>query len=257
MTKNRKPLIAGNWKMHKTIMESLELTDGIVKKLAELDLAGSVDALICPPFTALESVSNRLSQTSVKLGGQNCAFMKEGALTGEVSPLMLLDVGCEFVVLGHSERRAHFGETDDVINSKIKLALECGLVPIVCVGETLDEREHRKTFAVLRAQMHGCLAGLSIEQIAKLTVAYEPVWAIGTGRTATPETAQEAHRFIRGLLALLASEEAADTVRILYGGSVKPESAAALLAQPDIDGALVGGASLTADTFCDIITSAR
>jgi len=256
MTRNRKPLIAGNWKMHKTIMESLELVDGIVKKLAELDVA-DVDVLVCPPFTALESVSNRLSQTCIALGGQNCALLREGARTGEVSPVMLLDVGCEFVILGHSERRAHFHETDEVIGGKVKLALECGLLPIVCVGETLDERERGRAFDVLRTQTHGCLTGLSAEQIAKLAVAYEPVWAIGTGRTATPETAQEAHRFIRGLLVSVANDDVADTVRILYGGSVKPENAAALLAQPDLDGALVGGASLNADAFCDIITSAR
>ena len=242
--------------MHKTIMESLELVDGIVKKLAELDVA-DVDVLVCPPFTALDSVSSRLSRTCVALGGQNCALLKEGARTGEVSPLMLLDVGCEFVILGHSERRAHLGETDEIINGKVKLALECGLLPIVCVGETLDEREQGKAFDVLRTQIHGCLDGLSAEQIAKLAVAYEPVWAIGTGRTATPETAQETHRFIRGLLASVANDDVADTVRILYGGSVKPENAAALLAQPDLDGALVGGASLKADAFCDIITSAR
>ncbi len=256
MTKNRRPLIAGNWKMHKTIMESLELVGGIVKKLAELGVA-DVDVLVCPPFTALESVSNRLSQTCVALGGQNCALLREGARTGEVSPLMLLDVGCEFVILGHSERRAHFHETDEVVNGKVKLALECGLLPIVCVGETLDEQEQGKTLEVLRTQVQGCLRGLSAEQMAKLTLAYEPVWAIGTGRTATPETAQEAHRFIRGLLASLANDEVADVVRILYGGSVKPENAAALLAQPDLDGALVGGASLKADAFCDIIIRAR
>ena len=256
MTKNRRPLIAGNWKMHKTIMESLELVDGIVKNLAEVDVAG-VDVLVCPPFTALESASNRLSQSFVSLGGQNCALLKEGARTGEVSPLMLLDVGCKFVIIGHSERRAHFNETDEIVNAKVKLTLECGLSPIVCVGETLDDREQNRTFDVIKTQVRSCLNGFTAEQISKLTIAYEPVWAIGTGRTATPETAQEVHGFIRGLVASLATNEVADAARILYGGSVKPENAASLLEKPDIDGALVGGASLRADAFCDIVTSAR
>ncbi len=257
MAKERRPLIAGNWKMHKTIKESLELVDGIIEKLAKQPVEG-VDVLLCPAFTALESVSKRLSGTDVALGGQNCSLLREGARTGEISPLMLLDVGCTFVILGHSERRSYFRETDEIISEKVKLALECGLQTVLCVGETLKQREQGRTFDVLKTQIEGCLSGLSAEQLARVTVAYEPIWAIGTGRTATPETAQEAHRFIRGQIASLSTAaEVANKMRMLYGGSVKPENAVSLLAQPDIDGALVGGASLNANAFYTIITSAR
>ncbi|RLC44420.1 MAG: triose-phosphate isomerase [Candidatus Coatesbacteria bacterium] len=256
MANERRPLIAGNWKMHKTIKESVELVDGIIGSLAKQPVEG-VDVLVCPAFTALERVSKRLSGTDIALGGQNCSHLREGARTGEISPLMLLDAGCTFVILGHSERRSYFHETNEMIGAKVKLALECGLRPVLCVGEALEQREQGRTFDVLRTQIEGCLTGLAAEQLAKVTVAYEPIWAIGTGRTATPETAQEAHRFIRGLIASLSMAQVANGTRILYGGSVKPENAASLLAQPDIDGALVGGASLKADAFYAIITSAR
>lgn len=233
------------------------MANAVVKGLDDEVLA-EVDVLICPPFTALESVWNRLSGSKLSLGAQNCSDLKEGARTGEISPLMLLDLGCKFVILGHSERRAYFGETDEFINSKIGLALECGLEPIVCIGETLEQREAGKTLDVLRAQLQGGLADLSEEDISALTIAYEPVWAIGTGRTATPETAQDAQRFIREVIdSSTTRSEVADSVRILYGGSVKPENARALLSQPDIDGALVGGASLDPESFISIIKSAR
>ena len=257
MSARKRPLIAGNWKMHNTIMESLELVDALVKRL-DIEGVTEVDVLVCPPFTALESVSNRLAGTQkVLLGAQNCAQQRQGAFTGETSPLMLLDVGCKYVILGHSERRAIFGETNELVNAKLKLTLECGLGPIVCVGETLDERENGSTFNVLETQVRGCLAGIRPEKMAEVTLAYEPVWAIGTGRTATPETAEEAHRFIRQIVDSMANDAIATSMRKLYGGSVKPGNASDLFREPDIDGALVGGASLDAESFFGIISSAR
>jgi len=212
-----------------------------------------VDVAVCPPFPYLISASRILRGTGIRLGAQNMAWEESGAFTGEVSGRMLRDAGCDLVILGHSERRHIFGETDDMIHRKIKKALECGLHPIVCVGETLEEREAEETKTVIQAQVEGCLGALTKEEMEKITVAYEPVWAIGTGKTATPEQAQEVHGFIRGWLKHQFSEKISGQTRIQYGGSVKPENAAELLSQPDIDGALVGGASLRADSFAAIV----
>ena len=256
MTTSRKPLIAGNWKMNRTIPESVELIDAIVAGLPDR-IENDVDVLVCPPFTALQSASERLASSIVALGAQNCAWGKDGAYTGEISVSMLLDVGCAFVILGHSERRKFFSETDQTISRRLNAVLATSLSPIVCVGETLNQRESGETMRVLETQVRGCLSGLSKEDMGRITLAYEPVWAIGTGKTATPETAMKAHEFIRGIVEKLASNEVAESMRILYGGSVKPGNAGPLFEQPDIDGALVGGASLDASSFLGIISKAR
>jgi len=244
----RRLLIAGNWKMHKTVPEAVEL----VRELKELvkDVTDR-DILVCPPFTALYPVSQELKGSNIYLGGQNMFYEEEGAFTGEISPLMLKDVGCRFVILGHSERRHIFKEDDRLINKKVLSAVEHGLTPILCVGETLQERESGRTKEVVKKQVVEGLKGLTPE--SEFVIAYEPVWAIGTGRTATPELAQEVHEFIRNTLKELFGSEKAETVRILYGGSVKPNNAAGLLKMPDIDGALVGGASLKAESFSQIV----
>ena len=213
----------------------------------------TVEVAVCPPATALAAVCEAAKGSKVEVGGQNLYPAEEGAYTAEISPLFLKAVGCSHVILGHSERRTIFGEKDAFINEKVKVALAHGLVPIVCCGETEGEREQGITQKVVETQIRGCLAGLSVEEIAKLVIAYEPVWAIGTGKTATPEDAQKVHAFIRGLLKSLTDEATADSIRIQYGGSVKPGNAAELLGQADIDGALVGGASLKADSFAGIV----
>jgi triosephosphate isomerase len=253
MRRLRKKIIAGNWKMNKSTAEAQALAQEIVKELAGCSEA---DVVLCPPFTALKVVGDVISQTSIKLGAQNMHWEGEGAFTGEISASMLRDLYCWYVILGHSERRTCFGETDDHVNRKVKAALAATLLPIVCVGETLKEREAGQTEAVVKRQLEGGLAGLGAGELAKVVVAYEPVWAIGTGRTATPEQAQEVHAFIRKVLAGLASEEAAQTVRIQYGGSMKPANARDLLTQPDIDGGLIGGASLDARLFVEIVRQA-
>jgi triosephosphate isomerase (TIM) len=247
----RRKFICGNWKMHKTSAEAVAL----VRELRE-KVKTQAQVAVAPPFTALAAVKAALRDSTLQMFGQNCHHEKQGAFTGEVSAPMLADAGCEGVILGHSERRQYFGETDEGVNRKIRAALEARLHPIVCVGESLQERESNRTWEVVSRQVRGVFAGMGGEQIGRCTLAYEPVWAIGTGKTATTAQAQEVHGQIRGLLRDLAGTQVADAVRIQYGGSVKPENAADLLGQPDIDGALVGGASLKADDFARIIAGA-
>ncbi|KAF1086141.1 Triosephosphate isomerase [Sporotomaculum syntrophicum] len=249
------PLIAGNWKMFKTVGEAVDFVRELAYRVSGLH---GVEMVVCPPFTALAAVSGLLRDlgAGIAVGAQNMYWENEGAYTGEVAPGMLKEIGCRYVILGHSERRQYFGETDVMVNKKVHAALAHDLMPIVCVGERLEERESGTTEAVVRKQVEGSLAGLSAVQAAKLVVAYEPVWAIGTGRTASASDAQQVNEFIRGLLRSLFGEVAAQAVRIQYGGSVKPGNAAELMAQPDIDGALVGGASLEVDSFTDIIKNA-
>jgi triosephosphate isomerase len=243
-------LIAGNWKMHTTLAEARELARGIVQGLGP---APTAEVTVAPPYTALAAVAEVLAGTPVRLAAQDVFWEEKGAYTGAISPVMLVDVGCSQVIIGHSERRQHFGETDATVNRKVKAALKAGLGPIVCVGETLAEREAGLTLKVVERQIQEGLAGLPADAASRLVIAYEPVWAIGTGRTATPAQAQEVHAFIRTFLPdLLGTPQ----VRILYGGSVTPDNAAILLAEPDIDGALVGGASLKAASFLAIIAAA-
>ena len=246
----RRLLIAGNWKMHKTVQEAVEL----VRELKELvsDVKDR-DILVCPPFTALYAVSRELEGSNIALGAQNMFYEEKGAFTGEISPLMVKDVGCSYVILGHSERRHIFGETDELINKKVLSAVNHGLIPILCVGETLQEREEDKTKEVIERQVKEGLKGLN--ETSEFVIAYEPVWAIGTGKTATPELAEKVHSFIREILAEMFGKEKADSIRILYGGSVQPENAAGLMSQPNIDGSLVGGASLKAESFAKIVKS--
>jgi triosephosphate isomerase (TIM) len=248
----RKLIIAGNWKMCKTIGDAIELTTGLKRELFSFNWQ-TVDVVVCPAFTALAEVAEVIAETGIGLGAQNCHWEKEGAFTGEVSCPMIKDTGATFVIIGHSERRQFFGETNESVNKKTNAALANGLTPIVCVGETLAEREANKTFAVLEKQLTDGFAGIVAQEMARVIVAYEPVWAIGTGKTATSVGAQEAHQFIRGVLSKLFTVETAQEVRIQYGGSVKPENAADLMKQPDIDGALVGGASLKVDSFVAIV----
>jgi len=250
----RKPIVAGNWKMNKTIPEAVELVRGLRELVRDVEGA---DVVVCPPFTALPAVWEELKGTNIKLGAQNMFWEPKGAFTGEISAEMLLTAGCEYVILGHSERRQYFGETNEVVNRKVKAALESGLKPIVCVGETREERERGVTEEVVRDHVMGSLSGLTAEDLGKgLVVAYEPVWAIGTGLTATPEQAQEVHALIRKLIAEGFGEEASRSLRIQYGGSIKPGNARELFSQPDIDGGLVGGASLEAESFASIVKSA-
>lgn len=222
----------------------------------ELYQIENVDIVVCPPYTLLAYLADALETSNINLGAQDVYWQEEGAFTGEVSPGMLKDAGCRFVIIGHSERRQYFGETNETVNKKIKAALKYSLVPIVCVGETLSERESAKTFQVLEEQVHNGLKDLSAQEAAGLVIAYEPVWAIGTDKTATPLQAQEAHKYIRDLLIKVYNKEVADSIRIQYGGSVKPENTCELMSQADVDGALVGGASLTAESFIQIIRKA-
>jgi triosephosphate isomerase len=244
----RRPLIAGNWKMFKTQAQAEALATDVRN-----GASGDVDVVIAPPFTALATVAAVLKGSAVGLAGQNMHSEAEGAFTGEVSPAMLRDAGCTHVILGHSERRQLFGETDEGVAKKAQAAFAHGLTPIVCVGETLAERESSRTMEVVERQTERALRGLTADQAAVLLVAYEPVWAIGTGRTATPEQAQEVHAFIRKHVAGSHGAPAAAALRILYGGSVKPDNIGALMAQADVDGALVGGASLEAFGFLKIV----
>ena len=248
--KNRKPLIAGNWKMYKTSSEAVETARHLVKLVAD---AKDVDIMIAPQFTALAPVSEIVKGSLVSLGGQNLFWEKKGAYTGEIAAEMLIDVGCSHVIIGHSERRQYFGETDDTVNKKINSAIKGQLTPVFCVGETEKERESKDTFSVLDKQLTKGLEGFSSDQLGKLVVAYEPVWAIGTGKTATSDQAQEVHQFLRSMLEKIFGDSFSKTIRILYGGSVKPGNIAELMAMPDIDGALVGGASLDAETFSKIV----
>lgn len=249
----RKTFIAGNWKMYKNINEAIELATGLKRDLYNVD---NVDILVCPVFTALSEVSESIQESNINLGAQNVYWEDEGAFTGEISPLMLKDAGCSHVIIGHSERRQYFNETNQTVNKKLKAALKHGLLPILCVGETLKEREEERTFKVIDDHVKNGLSGIDATEVTKITIAYEPVWAIGTGKTATPEIAQEVHGYIRNLLTQAYNKEVADGMRIQYGGSVKPANITELMKQPDIDGALVGGASLKVDSFVDIIKQA-
>jgi len=251
----RTKVVAGNWKMNNDINSSVTLINEIKKGLNQKNL--KVEVIICPPFTSLETANVLIKDTPIKLGAQNMYFETSGAFTGEISPLMLKSVGCEYVILGHSERRTIFLESNQLINKKIKSAVTNGLKPIFCIGETLEEREKGETFKVVETQIREGLADLTESELKNLIIAYEPVWAIGTGRNATPEQAEEVHKFIRDLITQIYSKEFADKLIIQYGGSVKPENSKDLMSQPDIDGALVGGACLKADSFIKIIESAQ
>lgn len=246
----RKLFIAGNWKMNLDRAKAVALAQGLAEEIGSVQ---EVNLAVCPPFVYLEAVASALAASTIKVGAQDMYFEPEGAFTGEVSGPMLTDVGCTYVILGHSERRHILGESDDLINRKVKAALEFGLRPILCVGELLQEREAGETEKVVRRQVEAALAGVSAEGLGRLTIAYEPVWAIGTGRTASPGQAAEVHALIREVVAGLYSPEAAQALTIQYGGSVKPANAADLLAESEIDGALVGGASLQVDSFAAIV----
>jgi triosephosphate isomerase len=250
----RRPIIAGNWKLNKTISEAVALVTALRPLVANV---ASVEVVVAPPFTALSAVSKALEGSRIRISAQDVFWKESGAYTGEVSATMLKDVGCDYVIIGHSERRQYFGEINESVNRKTKAALAQGLKPIVCVGESLGEREAGQTEAVVKDQVINGLEGLTGEQILSTVIAYEPVWAIGTGKNATPAQAQKVHAFIRSLLAKIYSADVASQVCIQYGGSVKPENAADLMAQPDVDGALVGGASLQAESFAQIVKAAQ
>jgi triosephosphate isomerase (TIM) len=249
----RRPIIVGNWKLHKNVAEAQELATAIKNTLGGL---GDLEVGIAPPFTALHAVAKRLEGSKLLLAAQDCHFEDKGAFTGEVSAPMLADVGCTHVIVGHSERRQLFGDTDVLVNKKVKAVQRAGLTPIMCIGETLGEREAGNTFAVVERQLRGGLEGVATAEAAKIVIAYEPVWAIGTGKVATTAQAQEVHGFLRSKLRELYAE-LADAIRIQYGGSVKPDNVMGLMAQPDIDGALVGGASLDAESFIGILRYKR
>ncbi|HDS85140.1 MAG TPA: triose-phosphate isomerase [Phycisphaerales bacterium] len=246
----RKPFIAGNWKMNTNSATAVALAAGLVKELESVE---TVDVAVCPPFVYLQSVAAALSASNIAMGAQDVYFEGNGAFTGEISCEMLKDCSCSYVILGHSERRHVIGETDELINKKLKAAIAGGLMPIFCVGELLEERDGGKTMEVVESQVRKGLEGLCEERIQAVTIAYEPVWAIGTGRTATPEQAQEVHAMIRGLLEKMFDKTIAESLRIQYGGSAKPGNTAELMAQPDVDGLLVGGASLKVDDFAQMV----
>ncbi len=242
--------IAANWKMYKTVDEAVEF----VKRLTEkIDTLEDREVVIAPPFTALYPLKDLVSPSWLSLSAQNCFWEEKGAYTGEISPVMLKDVGCSYTIVGHSERRQYFGEKNEDINKKLKALIKVGIRPIFCVGERLEEREAGKTFEVIKSQIDGGLDGLDSVDVAKVVIAYEPVWAIGTGKTASPQQAQEVHAFIREHLAMLTNKSVANEIRILYGGSVKPNNVDSLMSENDIDGALVGGASLEVDSFLRIV----
>jgi triosephosphate isomerase len=249
----RTPFVCGNWKLNKTVSEALALVTELKNQLAAVR---DVEVGVGPVFTTLHAVSKRLEGTNLRIAGQNCHYEERGAFTGEVSPSMLLDVGCTHVILGHSERRTYFGETDEGVGRKARAALDAGLSLIVCVGETEGQRDAGETMTRVEAQLSGGIGALEAKDMERVTIAYEPIWAIGTGRTATPAQAQEVHAHIRGWMRQRFGS-VADEVRIQYGGSVKPGNARELIGQPDIDGALVGGASLKADDFVAIVKAAR
>lgn len=247
---NRKPLIAGNWKMFKTCTEAVETSRQLINLVKGIS---DKEMMIAPPYTALAAVAETLKGSQVLLGAQNLHWETEGAYTGEISASMLVSVGCRYVIIGHSERRQYFDETDTTVNKKITAAVNKDLIPIFCIGESEQERESDLTFSVLDKQFKKGLEGLFADDLKTLVIAYEPVWAIGTGKTATSDQAQEVHKFLRSLLSELFGQTLAGSTRILYGGSVKPDNIADLMERPDIDGALVGGASLNAETFSKII----
>jgi triosephosphate isomerase len=247
---SRIPLIAGNWKMYKTCDEAVDTARRLVELVGDV---AERDIMIAPPFTALAQVSQIITASPIGLGAQNLYWEKEGAFTGEISPAMLTSAGCRYVIVGHSERRQFFGETDKSVNQKTRAAIAQGLIPVFCIGESEKERESNFTFSVLDKQLSSGLQGFASEELEKLVLAYEPVWAIGTGKTATSEQAQEVHRFLRSFLEKKFGGAFARSIRILYGGSVKPNNIGELMGMADIDGALVGGASLDADTFSKIV----
>lgn len=246
----RKPIIAGNWKMNKVGPEAVELSQGLRQQLADVS---EVEIVLCPPFTALREVAKSIEGSSLALGAQNMYHQPSGAYTGEVSGPMLVDLGCKYVIIGHSERREYFKEDNALINLKVKASLSYGLLPILCVGEKLFEREAGKAEEVVYDHLAGGLEGIAHEEMSRIVIAYEPVWAIGTGKTATPEDAEAMHLFIRQTLTQMYDRELAQGVRIQYGGSVKPGNIDTLMAEPDIDGALVGGASLDLNSFARIV----
>jgi triosephosphate isomerase len=246
----RLPFITGNWKMNKTVGEAVVLVRELKVSISGVE---GVEVAVAPPFTALHALRKELEDSSIFLAGQNLYWEEKGAFTGEISPPMLKEAGCRYVIIGHSERRQFFGETDETVNRRIKAALAHDLKVIFCIGEMLMEREGGKTFSVIERQVEGGLKGLSDKEMAAIVIAYEPVWAIGTGKTATPEQAEEVHRFIRGKLEKLYSRKISEEIRIQYGGSVTPENIKGLMAQADIDGALVGGASLKAESFSKVV----
>ncbi|MBI5417973.1 triose-phosphate isomerase [Candidatus Poribacteria bacterium] len=246
----RKPLIAGNWKMYKTQSEAKSLVNEILSSLKDVK---NVDILVIPTFTSLTVVYDIVKNSNIKLGAQNIYFEKEGAYTGEISPLMIKDAGCEFVIIGHSERRQYFGDTDESVNKKIKSALTAQLKPIFCIGESLMQRENNEHEKIIDKQLSMGLAGISEDAIVNATIAYEPIWAIGTGKTATPEIANTMHKFIRNKIKNLYNQDISESMRILYGGSVKPDNISILMKEKHIDGALVGGASLQAVSFANIV----
>ena len=249
----RKKVIAGNWKMNKDLNESQNLVSGIIDGLGN---ENKCDVVVCPPFTSLNEVHSLIKNTPIKLGAQNVYYETDGAFTGEVSTGMLKSVGCDYVIIGHSERRTIFGEKDELINKKNKKALADELKVIFCIGESLAQREEGITNSIVEKQLQKGLDGISSEELNNIIIAYEPVWAIGTGKTATPEQAQEVHAFIRNYISQKYSKESGEGLIIQYGGSVKPDNAASLLSQPDIDGALIGGACLKVDSFLSIIAAA-
>ena len=251
--KTRRSIIAGNWKMHRTLAEAESLVKSLLLELTDLS---DVDVVLCPPFTSLAKVADLVSKTQIRVGAQDMHWEKEGAFTGEISATMLRDVFCRYVILGHSERRQYFSETNAIVNRKARAALAASLRPIVCVGETLDQREKEDFKAILRTQVQESLDEIFGDEAEEVVVAYEPVWAIGTGRTATPAQAQEVHALIRATLSDMMGTKLAAKIRIQYGGSVKPANAVEILGQPDIDGALVGGASLDARSFAAIVKAA-
>jgi triosephosphate isomerase len=251
----RKPVIAGNWKMYKSVGDSIANAVALKPLVAN---ANHCEVVVAPVFTALKSVADRLEGSNIHISAQNCATeQSEGAFTGEVAAFMIKDAGCSHVIVGHSERRQYYLETDQTVSKKIQAGLAAGLSVIACVGETLDQRDAGKALDVVKEQLTGSLSGLTASDLDRIIVAYEPVWAVGTGRTATPEQAQEMHAFIRRVFTERHSPAAADALRILYGGSVKPDNIAGLMKQPDIDGALVGGASLKAESFAEIVNYNR
>ncbi len=246
--------IAGNWKMNKTATEAAEILTELKVKVVGFD--GKINIAICPTFTALDRAVKTVAGTNIEIGSQDISVHESGAYTGEISASMLLDLGVKYVIIGHSERRQYHGETDELVSKKAKVAFDAGLLPIVCIGETLEERETDKMPEVITTQIKGSLAGLTADEIVKTTIAYEPIWAIGTGKTASPAQAQEVHALIRKLLSDAYGVDVAEKVIIQYGGSVKPDNSAELMGQTDIDGALVGGASLEADVFAGLIANA-
>ena len=236
--------------MFKTTLEAINLVNSFKRELYAVE---NVDIVVCPPFTMLSEINEIIQDSNIALGGQNLFWEKEGAFTGEVSAKMLKDVGCKYVIIGHSERRKYFNETDATVQKKIRASIEEGLIPIVCVGENLDQREKDETFGVIRKQIVGGFKDLNAEEILGVIIAYEPIWAIGTGRTATPEQAEEVHKFIRQQVSEIYNEDIACSIRIQYGGSVKPDNIEGLIKQENIDGGLVGGASLQSDFFREIV----